>query len=267
MKVLTWNLNSRTSDDVVNEQLSFILAQNADVICLQEVVKNSCGSLQAALKHADYCVTNSFSLAPDLNVLTGKRKYGEIIATKRLHEALPLIRELPYPERVLSVQMDDYLITATHVPPGSSNGLVKVEHLEILYAYLLKHKESNKIVCGDFNAPQKFLPSQVLTWGQRERNNKVVMQLNPKWKEICTPERWDQAERQIFDKVEELNLQLSCQDNEEYSWSFNRQGNIIKRRYDHIFIPKNHKVADCQYYHHIKKLSDHSPHSVVTELS
>ena len=26
MKVLTWNLNSITSDDVVNEQLSFILA-------------------------------------------------------------------------------------------------------------------------------------------------------------------------------------------------------------------------------------------------
>ena len=176
------NLNSRTSNDVLNEQLSFILAQDADFICLQEVVKNSCGSLQATLKHADYFVTNSFSLAPDLDVLTGKRKYGEIIATKKLHEPLPLIAELPYPERVLSVQMDDYLITSTHVPPGSSNGLVKVEHLEILYANLLKHKESNKIVCGDFNAPQKFLPSQVLTWGQREKTTKLSCNLIPNGK-------------------------------------------------------------------------------------
>ena len=56
----------------------------------------------------------------------------------------------------------------THVPPGSSNGVIKVEHFEGLYKFLSQRNVKNMILTGDFNLPkQELMSGEVITWGQK----------------------------------------------------------------------------------------------------
>lgn len=59
---------------------------------------------------------------------------------------------------------------ATHVPPGSSNGWVKIEHLQDLHDGLARPSAVPRILRVDFNTPQAELPSgEIATWGQLGR--------------------------------------------------------------------------------------------------
>ena len=69
--------------------------------------------------------------------------------------------------KLTPVALEDIEIYTTHVPPGSSNGIVKVQHYEGLFKFLESNK-SKKILSGDFNSPKEERPSgEVITWGQK----------------------------------------------------------------------------------------------------
>ena len=92
--------------------------------------------------------------------------------------------------------------------PGSSNGVIKVQHFEELYKFLAKRKDIQKILTGDFNSPKLELETgEIITWGQKvSSSGKVRIAVNPKWKNECSGERWDSAERNIIQNHKSLGL-------------------------------------------------------------
>ena len=275
MKIISWNTNSRTNEETLQEQYKFLLSINCDIICLQEITFKSQDFFKAKFK--DSFVISSFDLSKDLKLLERKRKYGELIISNHKFKPLDPYRiNIPFPERVLSVKLEEKYknleIYTTHVPPGSSNGVIKVEHFEGLFSYL-KTNRSQKILTGDFNSPKAELETgEIITWGQKI-NSKGTPKLavNPKWKNQCSAVRWDKAERDIIQNHISLDMQdafrsLNNFKDQSSSWFINRKDLQLGRRYDHIFCSNKIKPLQCYYDQKPReyKLSDHSP--IVAEL-
>ena len=272
MKIISWNLNSRTNKETLRGQSAFLRSGDFDVITLQEVTLNSEPFFKESFK--DMFVLSSFDLVEDKSILVRNRKYGQIIISKQLIKFIPeQCKEIPFPERLLSgfIASNGIEIHTTHVPPGSSNGVIKVEHFEGLFSYLSKRKDKNMILTGDFNSPKLELDTgEVITWGQKiNTSGEPRISVNPKWKHQCTGERWDLAERNIIENHKALGLQDAFIIKNGYkdatgSWFTNKgQG----RRYDHIFSSESLIVNSAFYKHEPRevKLSDHSP--LIVELS
>ncbi len=272
MKIISWNTNSRSNKNTLLQQCEFLENLDLDLICLQEITFKSQDFYKDFFK--DRFVISSFDLSRDLELLKGKRKYGELIISKyRFTPLNPYRINIPFPERVLTIKLQEEYegveIYTTHVPPGSSNGVIKVEHLEGLYAYL-KTNKSQKILTGDFNSPKAELANgEVITWGQKvNASGKVRIAINPKWKHQCSGERWDLAERSIIESHSEIKLKdvfrsLKGYTDDSGSWFTNKR---VGRRYDHIFCSNNFHIKSCSYKQEprLLKLSDHSP--IVAEL-
>ena len=266
MKIISWNLNSRTNIETLRGQSEFLRSGDFDVITLQEVTLNSEPFFKESFK--DMFVLSSFDLVEDKSILVRNRKYGQIIISKQPIKFTPeQCKEIPFPERLLSgfIESNGIEIHTTHVPPGSSNGVIKVEHFEGLFSYLSKRKDKNMILTGDFNSPKLELDTgEVITWGQKiNTSGEPRISVNPKWKHQCTGERWDLAERNIIENHKALGLQDVFRTKNSYkdtsgSWFTNKgQG----RRYDHIFSSESLTVNNAFYDHEPreKNLSDHSP--------
>ena len=272
MRIVTWNLNSRTNEATLEGQSAFLNSGDFDVITLQEVTLNSERFFKESFK--DMSVLSSFDLVKDKSVLVNKRKYGQLVISKKPIKFIPeQSKDLPFPERLLSclIVESGLEIHTTHVPPGSSNGVIKVEHFEGLYKYLHNRIDNQKILTGDFNSPKSELENgEIVTWGQKiNSSGEPKISINPKWKNQCTGERWDAAERNIIQNCSKFGLQDAFRVKNGYgntsgSW-FTNKG--IGRRYDHIFSPKDMPIKHAFYEHapRNKKLSDHSP--LVVELS
>ena len=272
MKIISWNLNSRTNEETLKGQSSFLRLGDFDVITLQEVTLNSEMFFKESFN--DMFVLSSFDLVEDKSILVNKRKYGQLVISK---EPIKFIsdqcKEIPFPERLLScfIEASGIEIHTTHVPPGSSNGVIKVEHFEGVFSYLSKRMEKTRILTGDFNSPKLELDTgEIITWGQKIGvSGKPRISVNSKWKHECTGERWDSAERNIIENHKALGLQDAFRIKNGYedtsgSWFTNKgQG----RRYDHIFASESLIVNNAFYEHEPRegKLSDHSP--LIVELS
>ena len=270
MKIISWNTNSRSNPKTLEKQCTYLKKGNYDVICLQEITIKS----QEFFKDyfSEFKVVSSFDLVKNLSELIGKRKYGEIIISKNNFEKLNPDRiKIPYPERVLSVKFDsDLELLTTHIPPGSSNGVIKIEHFEGIYEYLKSEEKGPKILCGDFNSPKlETEDGEVVTWGQKINPlGKVRLSINPKWKNQCTAQRWDLGERNIIENHKSLGLKdafrsINSYEDKSGSW-FTNKG--IARRYDHLFVSEHIEVLDSSYDQkpRIERLSDHSP--LITNL-
>ena len=266
MKIISWNLNSRTNKDTQKSQCDYLRINDFDLITLQEVTLNSEKYFKSYFQ--DRNIISSFDLVKDKSILIKKRKYGQLIISKSPIEYLyDRCKEIPFEERVLSgyIPCMQIEVHTTHVPPGSSNGIIKVQHFEGLFKYFQGRKNKTKILTGDFNSPKDELSDgTVITWGQKiNSSGKVRFAVNPKWKDECTGERWDSAERNIIERHYELGLEdvfrsLNGYEENPGSW-FTLKG--IGRRYDHIFCSKSLDVSSSFYDHEprLNKLSDHSP--------
>ena len=273
MKLISWNINSRSNKEILQKQCNFLSSGDFDLIALQEVTMQS----QEYFKDyfVDHFSVSSFDLSKEVESLKNNRKYGQIIISKHQFKALnPYRIKIPFPERVLTIKLlNGTEIYTTHVPPGSSNGIIKIEHFEGLYKFLLENPEPYKILCGDFNSPkQESLNGDVVTWGQKiNKSGEVRLAINSKWKDDCSAERWDLAERNIIQNHESLNMQdafraLNGYEDTSCSWFTKRNGVELGRRYDHIFSSTNLNPTACFYDQspRLKGLSDHSP--IIAEI-
>mgnify|MGYP001269373749 CR=1 FL=1 len=279
MKIISWNLNARSRTSALKSQCEYLLNGNFDLITLQEVTLTSVGFIKKSLEGiGGYFVVSSFDLAGDHSTLKGRRKYGEIIASRfRFSSNDPNEVGVPFPERVLSVELVEthvgLNIHTTHVPPGSTNGVIKVQHFEGLIDFVKKTPASMQILTGDFNSPQLEDKSHgVVTWGQRfSRDGTLRHSINPKWRTVCSAERWDAAERGIIEEgcshiLHDTFRSVPQDDEGSYSWVMRRKGRETKRRYDHIFVSSAITTLDCYYDQEPRKagLSDHSP--IIAEI-
>ena len=265
-RCFTWNTAKRLK--YTSDQVHFIEEIGPDIVALQEIIMSSDKKFKELLKNNYPYIVSSFDLVEDKSVLSKKRMFGEIIASKfPLEVQDPNNIDVPWKERVLSAKviLKNHKINfhTTHIPPGSQNGWIKIETLEGIYNHLVNTKESLNILCGDFNAPKdEDLSKGLITFAQR---------INKKG-DLKTPlnfrkgdgNRWDEGERNIFLELEKCGMKDSFRSLYSYkirdfSWQFKRKDKILKRRFDHFFASNKFRVLTAKYLHNEKKLSDHSP--------
>jgi exonuclease III len=152
-----------------------------------------------------------------------------------------------------------------HVPPGSSNGWIKIEMLNGIYRALAVHSDTPRILCGDFNTPQiETADGEVVTWAQRQG-------ANGEWRTLRTfrgglGTDWDTGERRVLSGLAEYELvdvyrHLHGYAATDSSWILRRNSREVGRRFDHVFASRALEPQSCEYLHPLRQsgLSDHSP--------
>jgi exonuclease III len=98
MRVISWNVQGRTK--ALPEQLKALVERQPDLVALQEVHGRTVAQWRAGLQQHGL----AYSAESVTCAQTHGRKYGLLIASRGPTTQLPWI-ELPYQERVLSVQI------------------------------------------------------------------------------------------------------------------------------------------------------------------
>jgi exonuclease III len=245
--------------------MTALVSLSPDLICLQEVTAATAVDILKLLAAAGFPhIIHSFAHSPPWRAV-GPRRYGLVIASRFLLTFQPHSTAPPWPERLLSgfvaLPTGTALLTTTHIPPGSSNGWMKVEMLEALHSVMSEPADLPRIVCGDLNAPQAELrSSEVVTWAQRITPN------GPRTRHRFRGgpgSRWDAAERTVLTGTELRDAFRSIHgyEVEEFSWWLARKGETVGRRFDHAFCSPQLEVHACRYIHALREsgLSDHAP--------
>lgn len=209
MILLSWNLAGRGAE--LEHQINVIESRSSDLVALQEVTQRNLPKLRARLAAQGLQFqVDSFSAALSRKVLRGPRRYGQLIASRFPLRPLAHARfELPWPERLVGGLIEcphgSVEIWTTHVPPGSSNGWIKIETLAGLYAGFAVRSDRPRILCGDFNTPREELESgEVVTWGQRRtKRGEIVFRRLIRGRPGGS---WDAVERQVLVSLAEYDL-------------------------------------------------------------
>lgn len=265
MKIISWNVANRVRKQ--QRQMDALLSRKADVISLQEVTSKTLPLWVEGLQKEGYIYTfSSFGLYSGNSELVGARRYGILIASRWPLEPVDQYSlKIPWPERLISVLVHsprvDFEFHVAHIPCGASHGYLKIETFEGIYKFLArKNNKYPRILCGDFNSPQKETTfGEVITWGQ-----KILK--DGQFRFTDREGRWDAGERSVIQGLAEYNLcdifrLLNGYKVQEFSWLLYRKGKIIaSRRFDHIFASKALNPVKCQYIHFFREdsLSDHS---------
>lgn len=261
--MLSWNTAARSSR--ASDQVAFLARRAPDIVVLQEVTPTSLSALQsrlreAGLSHQQHSLTEASA--------SDKRRSGLLVASRMPLERLTPLN-VPWPETVLSIQVRAHggimELHCAHVPPGSSNGWIKIETLEGIYSGLARASSVPRVLCGDFNTPREETPTgEVVTWAQRiTRSGAVVTQRRIRGGDAA---RWDQAERGILLGLADFGLPdvfrtLHGYGRQDFSWCLIRKGRQVGRRFDHVFASQVLRAQRCEYLHEPRenRLSDHSP--------
>jgi len=273
-KCLTWNTAKRSK--LLDDQFEFIIQTQPDIVALQEITLNTEQKFKELLHAKFKNVISSFDLVDDKNVLKKKRMFGQLLATNYpVKSEEPKYFNIPWKERVLSVKI--YIkekkinFHTTHIPPGSSNGWIKIETLEGIYKRIEELKNELNILCGDFNTPKEENPEdKVITFAQTVDSFGVVKTKS----KIRGGEgkRWDDGERNILVGLQKVGIsdsfrKLYSYKKNDFSWEFKNKEKIIRRRFDHFFASNEIEVISAEYNHLNNKLSDHSPFIVKYKFS
>jgi hypothetical protein len=148
-------------------------------------------------------------------------------------------------------------ITTTHVPPRSSDGWIKFEHLDGVRLGLGAAGSTPKLLCGHFNAPRRELPAgEVITFGQpaEGRLNRAL------------GERWDAAERDILLGLADLGMSdvfraLYGYQPPPASRILRRGDPRLPRRFDHVLADPSLGRTAFTYVQGLREggVSYHSP--------
>lgn len=264
MRLLTWNLNGRRR---IERQATAVAAREPDFIALQELTGNSVPSWRAALTDSGLVhVIDSFDHAPSWSA-DGPRRYGLLIGSR-----FPLLHvqskhPVPWPERLLTALVTtpsgSINLHTTHIPPGSSNGWMKIEMLESVSAVVAETTGSPTILCGDFNVPQlETQDGRIITWAEDIVDDEP--RVRPSWRG-GPGTRWDAVERTVMEGGASRHLvdayrYLHGYSRQESSWFAKRKERRIGRRFDHAFCSRALRIWRCEYLHAVREegLSDHS---------
>jgi exonuclease III len=271
--VISWNLAGRLQR--ILQQVEMLASREPDLVALQEVRQPGLPLLRRLLANAGLIhQADSFERAPCPALLTGPRQYGLLIASRYpIHPWEPGRFKVPWPERILSVDLDTpsgpVEVHTTHIPPGVTNGWIKIEMLEGLYAGLARRSTTPRLLCGDFNTPQlERSTGEIVTWGQR-MNAKGVAVIRQHIRG-GVGSRWDRGERLIRHGLGAYDLhdvyrRLHGYATPVYSWypvrnDLQRQACLMGRRFDHLFASTALTPESCTYLQSFRAsgLSDHA---------
>jgi len=247
MKLLTWNVAGRTG--VMGRQAEGVTRREADIVCLQEVRASTAPRWRAALADA------GLEYAHDSGEVAPPRRLFNLTASRWQLVPLPGILA-PQPERVMGVVAEapwgQVEIWNAHIPPAPSNGLVKAETCEALFAELARTAARDRILCGDLNTPRyETEDGEVETFASNHARDQ---------------ERWDAAERSLLVGLAEWDLadvfrSLNGYGRRDVSWVLHtRARRKYAHRLDHILAAAALNPVYCDYVHEWREvgLSDHS---------
>ena len=259
MKLLTLNTAGRLLK--IQDQIKELVSENCDLICLQEVIQNSKKIFYEELPKYGYkwIADSSFE---NISKHTGPRKYCLMTASRYRLKKLESLYKVGWSEKMLMTECKignkKIEIVNTYIPPGSSNGVRKLNTIKEIFENLKLSNYKYKILCGDWNSPQhEFAGGKIMSWGESIRKNGDT---------YISDKKYDDVERLFLERTNDLNLfddfrRVNGYDKEEYSYYIYRKGLICaKRRFDHIYSTKNLNLRSCNYRHSFRKklLSDHS---------
>ena len=248
---LSWNVAGRVAK--LEAQLHVLERLAPDLLTLQEITARTVGPFTEGLVAGGLTwVISSFEAALEPTLRTGPRRYGQIVASR--WPVLPLDNrfEVPWPERITSAVVDtpfgEIEIHTTHVPPGASNGWIKVETLEGLVRGMAVSSPRRRILTGDFNAPQAEMDDgTVYTWAHRERPVGVYSLRRDRG------QRWHEAELAVVRGLADWDLGdvfrlLNGPGASGFTW-YTNHGRKRGRRFDHIYAsaalqPRSFKIHD-----------------------
>lgn len=269
IRLISWNIRHRA---LCTDQAAALQSRRPDIVALQEVTVASARAMRdgltgIGLEH----IVDSFQSLGDSPPLGRKAKYGELIASRWPVSTLPAgTFEAGWAERLLSAEVTTprgpIEVHTAYIPPGSSNGKVKIETLEGIYSRLACASKRPRVLCGDLNTPQEeWKDATIVTWGQVSRPDTKTIRLRGNWRQT-TGERWDRAERNILHGLKEFDLSdvyrsLYGYAVTDFSWYVAQKTRGTGRRFDHVFASHSLNPIHCGYLHAFREggLSDHSP--------
>ena len=266
VKLISWNTNHRTRQAL--DQAQAILRRAPDVVALQEIISSSVKVMTRALSSGGlpHVVTTVGEPSFDRR---GPRAFGVLIASRYpLVEDATVRLPVPWGEKsvsaVITAPLAEFEVHTVHVPPGSSNGWVKIEVLEAVFVGLSRGADRPRLLCGDFNTPQhEFSSGEIVTWAQRiGTSGQVSLRTHFRGGSGL---RWDAAERNILSGLQQFGMRdvyrgLHGYEIDASSWVLRRKGTSIGRRFDHIFASKELHAVRCTYLNEWREvgLSDHA---------
>lgn len=133
MKVLSWNVNARTR--LMRRQLDAVRSRHPDVVTLQEITAATRAGWHSGLAESGLgWGLDSLGVTAGAVDVRGPRRYGLLVAARFPLAGLAMQARLPWPERFFGVHVQAPMgrvdVFTAHVPPGSSNGWIKVETFE-----------------------------------------------------------------------------------------------------------------------------------------
>jgi endonuclease/exonuclease/phosphatase family metal-dependent hydrolase len=253
LTILTWNVAGRLTR--LDEQGDRVLARDAGVVCLQEVIPRALPRWVERLQDAGYAVVAS-AVAPDAPRVN---RLGVLVASRHsLAPVEPAPAPVPWPERLLVVDTQPagwaqpLRVVTLHAPLSAREDHVKVRSLETVHASLAAlPAERPALLCGDLNTPQyEDRDGTVQTFAQTRTGR-----LRP-----GRGERHDRAERMIIAGPpgwRDAFRSLHGYEARDRSWKTGRHPGY---RLDHILVSPGLIALACAYDHSVREdgLSDHS---------
>ena len=282
IKLMSWNINGRTDKKVLGDQLSKIKNENADILALQEVKPKILERFKKELAESGLRHVETRSATQSY---TSKARDSSLLIASRWEVKQIEIAKVPWEESVLSVVINsprgEIEIHTTHIPPGSSNGWIKIDTFDGIFNALAKKSNRHRILCGDFNSPKT-----------EHRNGESIESIMfgddigyAFRRELTSPsdERvWGQRERRVICDLANYDLADTYRERHGYGKTqhshFNKNKDT-RGRFDHIFSSRSLNPKKCDYLHSLRKgnnnkclyryekgdLSDHSPVYAVYE--
>jgi exonuclease III len=259
VRLISWNLNKRRA---IYQQIEALASREPDLIALQEVTARNLVAVR------DYCTRIGLPYVLDSKLTKEISHRGYVVIASRWpsrrKRRISALRPLPCTEATATALVDSPYgvieIHAVHVPNMSNPDGMKWDFLEELCSRLSRHCLHHRILCGDFNFPQRELPEGVvITFGERIRQDGSYHVRRGR-------ERQAAAERNILVGLSDYDLRDVYRDlngftPQEHSWVARNRGRAFGFRLDHILASQSLRPQECCYLHPLREggLSDHSP--------
>ena len=264
MKLMSWNVDdwrikrAEKNKLKLDRQIDAIAKVRADIVALQEVSSAVAEYFKEKLSKIglEYVETS--------HQFEGPSQYGVILASRWPLEIQPSFFDIPWQKCSLSAivksNYGEIELHAVHVPNGSNHRCRKIDTFNGIYDALSQKSKQHRILCGDFNSPDKeLIDGQVIKVITFDKKN-----------EKCDPIKGKDCERKVLCGLADYDLKdtylklYDSKDPPEYSHINNRRdkhGKKPKRRLDHIFSSSSLNPQKCCYLHGFRKpgLSDHAP--------
>lgn len=249
------------------------------VLAFAEVLASSLQFLREELP--DYTViapTSDLKPTQRRSVLAIRGDAEELSATERF--TIPGSHQVPeargfqiWPRSMVSAQAtlggQAVEIHAVHIPNGSSNGWVKIDHLWAL-RYGLGRSKLPQIVASDLNTPKAERDGEIITFGQ---NLDGSFPIGEQSTSPYTPDRpwsakpWSEGERAVLDGLpRDLDMADAMRElhpaDPGFTWG---PGGESDRRLDHVFVSRCLCLRSARHINSWREcgLSDHSAVDVV----